>query len=92
MKKTTQNPLLLKDIPIATPENENPGIRVIVDGYSALCYIRDSLSEKIVILFDADHPRWGEYFTTKYYRFIEPGQMLWGHDKEIMEIINMENN
>jgi hypothetical protein len=28
----------------------------------------------------------------KYYRFIEPGQMLWGHDKEIMEIINMENN
>jgi hypothetical protein len=39
-----------------------------------------------VILFDEDHPRWGEYFTTKYFMFDEPGKMHWGHQGEHMVI------
>ena len=36
------------------------------------------------LFFDLE--RWGDYFTTKYFMFNEPGKMHWGHMGEFMEI------
>ena len=33
------------------------------------------------------HPRWGDYFSTKYFQFEEPGKMQWGKYGEHMRIL-----
>ena len=87
---TKNNKKLLKEeeIPIALM---NKGvyekINVIVDGYEAECFIVERWgSNKIVILYKKLHPRWGEFFTTKYFIFENPGIMGWGHNNEKMKI------
>ena len=75
-------------IPIVVGNDERRAVRVTVDGYPAECFLHDRVfySTKVVILFDEDHPRWGECFTTKYFMFDEPGKMHWGHQGEHMVI------
>ena len=75
-------------IPVVVGNEELKTIKVNVDGYNASCFLHDRIfySTKIVILFDELHPYWGEYFTTKSFKFEEPGKMNWGHDNQIMEI------
>ena len=75
-------------IPIVVGNDEIRTIRVEVDGHSAACFLHDRVwySTKVVILFDEEHPRWGEYFTTKYFMFNDPGMMNWGHNGECMKI------
>ena len=91
--KITQNPhkiaITEEMIPIVVGNDEIRMVKVTVDQYSAGCFLMDRVwySTKIVIVFDEPHPRWNEYFTTKYFRFDEPGRMLWGHEGECM---NME--
>ena len=77
----------------ADPDSIPPNIlKVTVDGKNAGCFIQERYSSpKIVILFDKPHPRWGEYFTTKYFLFSEPGNMQWGHEGEYMKLELIEN-
>ena len=72
-------------IPVVDAGNEPESIQVLVDDRPARCFISNPFvsswstgSEKIVILFDEKHPRWGDYFVTKYFQFEEPGKMNWG--------------
>ena len=78
----------IKEIPEGT-DPKTLGLPVIVDGLPAKILIaaqESRSSEKVVIEFDNDHPRWGYTFLTKYFEFTEPGNMSWGHDGEKMEI------
>ena len=62
-------------------------LSVSVDGYDAEIFIAQRYgSDKIVIMFNELHPKWGEVFTTKYFFFETHGEMGWGHNNEKMEI------
>ena len=81
-------------IPVVDAGNELESIQVLVDNRPARCFISNPFvsswstgSEKIVILFDEKHPRWGDYFSTKYFQFEEPGKMQWGNYGEHMRIL-----
>ena len=81
-------------IPVVDAGNELESIQVLVDNRPARCFISNPFvsswstgSEKIVILFDEKHPRWGDYFSTKYFQFEEPGKMQWGKYGEHMRIL-----
>ena len=81
-------------IPVVNAGNEPEPIQVLVDNRPARCFISNPFvssestgSEKIVILFDEKHPRWGDYFATKYFQFEESGKMQWGHYGEHMRIL-----
>lgn len=78
-------------IPIVSGDEEYKTIRIVVDGNPARCFLQDRgwNSTKIVILFDNNHPLWGDYFTTKYFDFVEPGKMRWGHEGDSIKIIQM---
>ena len=95
-EKITQNPkttaITEEMIPIVVGNDERRAVRVTVDGHPAECFLHDRVfySTKVVIIFDEDHPRWGEYFTTKYFIFNEPGMMNWGHNGECMKIDVLE--
>jgi hypothetical protein len=79
---------LFSEHPDVMDSDENR-LKVLVDGASARCFINDGRmgSPKIVILFDKPHPDWVDYFTTKYFRFEEPGAMKWGNRGESMQIL-----
>ena len=89
-ERITRNPkttaITEEMIPVVVGNDEIRTVSVIVDGHSAECFLHDTLfyTTKVVILFDEDHPQWGEYFTTKYFMFNEPGKMHWGHGDEYM--------
>ena len=75
-------------IPVVVGNEECTTVRVEVDGKPASCFLHDRVwySTKVVIIFDEEHDRWGECFTTKYFVFNEPGKMHWGHNGECMKI------
>ena len=80
-------------IPVVDAGNEPESIQVLVDDRPARCFIsspkwpEQTGSEKIVILFDEKHPRWPADFSTKHFKFEEPGKMQWGYDGEHMRIL-----
>ena len=79
-------------IPVERFDNAGEEIKpisVLVDGNLAKCFITSPpwLSTKIVLLFDEPNLRWGDSFTTKHFRFVEPGKMQWGHNGEHMRIL-----
>ena len=79
-------------IPIVSDNDEPKTIRIVVDENKARCFLLDRgwSSTKIVILFDNPHPVWDDYFTTKYFHFVEPGVMRWGHNEERMKISKID--
>jgi len=89
MEKITQNVLTEGMLPIALINEEKfEKMKVSVDGYRAEIFIDERYgSDKIIILFNDIHPKWGEVFTTKYFIFKSPGEMSWGHEGEIMKIL-----
>lgn len=91
MEKIAQNVLTEEMIPIAPMEGGSHEIlRVSVDGYDAEIFIAQRWnSDKIVINFDKLHPIWKEVFTTKYFFFEKPGEMSWGHNGEVMKILQI---
>ena len=81
-------------IPVVDAGNEPESIQVLVDNRPARCFISNPFvssestgSEKIVIIFDEEHPRHGEELETKYFQFEEPGKMQWGKYGEHMRIL-----
>ena len=78
----------------APSEEISDDFDVIVDGYIGKagvgCY--GGYSTRIRIKLNEEHPKIGREFVTKYFRFIEPGKLVWGHydDNTLMveKIIN----
>ena len=91
MTKITQKLLTEEMIPIAHINKINSGaldkLKITIDGYNAQCFIAERLgSDKIVILFEKEHSKYGDSFTTKYFQFKKPGEMIWGHEQKVMII------
>ena len=61
---------------------------VLVDGIrgKACTGTLGGYSERIRIILEEEHPDLGRDFQTKYYVFLEPGKVLWGHDEKTFEI------
>ena len=75
--------IIEKDIPVG-----GGCIDVIVDGFPATIEITDEpWSLRVLIKFKTKHERWGDSFQTKYFQFKKEGEMSWGHDGEIMQIL-----
>ena len=89
-KNTDNEKILITEemIPIVYDNGEPKTIRIVVDGHTARCFLLDRgwNSTKIVILFDKPHPVWDMSFTTKYFDFIKPGELRWGHDEKLMKL------
>ena len=63
-------------------------IRVLIDNKPARCCTGEpGYSQKIIIEWDELNPIWPDNFQTKYYYFDEPGKLSWGHDHEVMDIL-----
>ena len=96
MSKITQNRQVKEeDIPVVTEFKEGvdpEGLRVTADGHPANCFIASTYlrSDKIVLLFDPPHPKYGVEWATKHFGFSEPGTMEWGHDGKTMTILKIE--
>jgi hypothetical protein len=92
----TQNkvPLSEPDIPHRGPDDslEDKSIAVLLDGHKGRCFISSGMwrSEKIIIVFDDEHPHFGKEFGTKYYMIEEPGILSYGHDGVTLEIYSLE--
>ena len=61
---------------------------VLVDGIKgkACTGTLGGYSERIRIILEEEHPDLGRDFQTKYYMFLEPGKVLWGHDEKTFTI------
>ena len=61
---------------------------VLVDGIKgkACTGVLGGYSERIRINLEEEHPDLGMDFQTKYYMFLEPGKVLWGHEKKTFTI------
>ncbi len=88
MTKITQKLLTEEMIPIAYLYGETfEELKITIDEYNAKCFVAERLgSNKIVILFEKEHPEYGDSFTTKYFQFEEPGRMIYGYEQKIMDI------
>ena len=94
MTEITQKLLTEEMIPIAHINKINSGLldklKITIDGYNAQCFIAERLgSDKIVIIFEKEHPKYGDSFTNKYFQFKKPGEMIWGHEQKIMKIVTV---
>ena len=82
------------------PPGHNPGptilTDVLVDGVPAKAGIGvfGTWSERIVLIFENEHPKYGKEWGTKYYMFDEnePGKVNWGHDGESFRIEIIETD
>ena len=69
---------------------------VLVDGVPAKAGIGffGTWSERIVLIFEEDHPKYGTEWGTKYYMFDQenPGKVNWGHYGESFRIEIIETD
>ena len=58
-----------------------PPYSVLVDGIRGEAAVGcfGTWSTRISIVLEEEHPELGKEFTTKYFRFTEPGVVQWGH-------------
>lgn len=84
-------PVKEDEIPTIGPEGDIQPLKVTVDGIEGSCFISSDgwSSDKIIIKFETPHPKLGEDFGTKYFRFTKDGLMQWGHDGEEVEILHL---
>lgn len=61
---------------------------VLVDGIrgKACTGTLGTYSDRISIQLEEEHPELGTHFTTKYYMFLEPGKVMWGHSEQSFTI------
>jgi len=64
---------------------------VLVDGIKgkACTGTLGGYSDRIRIILEEEHPDLGVDFQTKYFMFLEPGKVLWGHSKKTFEILKI---
>ena len=94
MENIQLRPVKEEEIPTLTEfeeGHEENGIRVIADGREATCFVAAGAwrSQKVVLIYDDEEDPMMA-FATKYYMFIEPGKMSWGHQGEVIEMYHLE--
>ena len=64
-------------------------LKVLVDDYRASMVIGTfgTYSDRLNISFETPHPEFGETFSTKYFRFTEPGVIEWGHEGQSFNVL-----
>ena len=64
-------------------------IKVLVDDYKASMVIGTfgTYSDRLNISFETPHPKFGETFSTKYFRLTELGLIEWGHDGRKFNVV-----
>ena len=64
--------------------------KVLIDGKPGLAGIGSlgAYSERVLLVFDEPHPKFGEEFMTKHFRIEpnEPGLLHWGHQNRTFNI------
>ena len=72
--------------PLPDPSQPHP---VIVDGIRGEAAIGcfGTWSTRISIVLEEEHPELGKEFMTKYFQFIEPGVVHWGHHGQSFRIV-----
>ena len=78
----------------------NPGppimADVLIDGVPAKAGIGffGTWSQRITLVFEKEHPKYGKEWGTKYYMFDEnePGKVCWGHNGESFRIEIIETD
>lgn len=73
------------------PIGEENSIQIMADGFQAKCFMRGVpedawISDKIVIVFDENHPEYGEFFMTKNFRFDGPGILRYGYEDKMIKV------
>ena len=66
-----------------------PPYSVLVDGIRGEAAVGcfGTWSTRISIVLEEEHPELGKEFTTKYFRFTEPGVVHWGHYGQSFRIV-----
>ena len=69
------------------------GLPITVDGINAHIFEAyqsedgfEKSKERIVIIFEKKHPKYGKEFYTKYYKIDKNGNLKWGTGNPIMKI------
>lgn len=74
----------IDDHPMANerPRELSPFHPVVIDGIlgTAAVGTLGGYSTRLAITLQTSHPELGTEFGTKYFRFLEPGVVMWGHE------------
>lgn len=85
--------LEIDDHPMATPRPQqlSPPHPVLVDGIPGTAAVGSmgGYSTRLLIQLESEHPDLGIEFGTKYFRFLEPGLVEWGHDGKRFTLENV---
>ena len=67
-------------------------LSVLVDGEKAKCVMGTfgTWSERFNLSFEEEHPELGKEFSTKYFEFLEPGVIGWGHEGKSLKIVVLD--
>ena len=92
--------LIPNDRGMMDPPGHNPGppimTDVLIDGVPARAGIGffGTWSQRIALVFEDEHPKYGKEWGTKYYMFDEnePGKVCWGHNGESFRIEIIETD
>ncbi len=70
----------------------SPPHSVLVDGIRGEAAIGcfGTWSTRISIVLEEEHPELGKEFMTKYFKFIEPGVVHWGHHGQSFQIVKTQ--
>ena len=74
----------IDDHPMADerPRELSPFHPVVIDGIVGTAAVGSmgGYSTRLALTLETPHPDFGMEFRTKYFRFLEPGVVMWGHD------------
>lgn len=64
---------------------------VLIDGIEGTAAVGSmgGYSTRLAIQLEAPHPDFGIDFSTKYFRFLEPGIVEWGHDGKQFTVLKI---
>jgi hypothetical protein len=90
VRMSEEAPVTAAEVPTIQPIEGIParGLPVYADGVPAQIFVIDRgfASDKIAIEFEVPHPRFDDFFGTKYFYWSKPGELGWGHDGEIIHV------
>ena len=67
-------------------------LTVLADGIKAKCVMGTfgTWSERFNLSFEEEHLELGKEFSTKYFEFLEPGIIGWGHEGQSLKIVVLD--
>ena len=85
--------LEIDDPPMATPRPDQLSAPhpVLVDGIVGTAAVGSlgGYSTRLAMQLESEHPDFGTEFGTKYFRFLEPGVVEWGHSGKRFNLLKI---